>query len=437
MNHTISANEVLNVLGRHQLVDGYHHVFDMERSHGVWLHDAANGRDYLDGFTNFASWPIGYNHPAMAEPGFVAAMQLAALNNPANSDIYTRQMAEFVQAFATKVTPPGFPHHFWVAGGAMAVENGLKAAFDWKARKLGRTMADSGDDLVVLHFKEAFHGRSGYTMSLTNTDPVKVALFPKLTWPRVHNPKLEFDLEGDIANDIEAEEAITEEQLKEAFSRYQDRIAAIIIEPIQGEGGDNHFRPQLFSMLRRYADEQEALLIYDEVQTGFYGSGKTWMWQHPDVAPDIVAFGKKTQVCGIYVSKRIDEVPENVFARSGRINSTWGGNLADMVRCTKFIDIIEKERLAENITIRGNRFIEGLRTIARDTGGFTNVRGVGSLVALTLESQTAREAMLKRLSDNGVIALRSGPQAIRFRMSLVINDEEVDLFLERIRTCVT
>jgi len=347
-------------------------------------------------------------------------------------------MAEFVQTFATRVTPPGFPHHFWVAGGALAVENALKVAFDWKARKLGRNMVDhcdGCDDLVVLHFREAFHGRSGYTMSLTNTDPTKIALFPKLGWPRVHNPKVELDLEGRIANDIEAEEARTEEELKAAFGEHGDRIAAIIIEPMQGEGGDNHFRPQLFSMLRSFADEQEAMLIYDEVQTGFFGSGKTWMWQHPDVAPDIVAFGKKSQVCGIHASERVDEVEENVFAQSGRINSTWGGNLVDMVRCVKFIEIIEEERLAESITQRGQRFIEGLRVIARDTGGFANVRGVGSLVAFTLENSDARDAMIKKLSDGGVLALKSGPQAIRFRLPLVINDEEVDLFLERIRTC--
>ena len=437
MQHTIPANEVLSVLGRHQLVDGYHHVFDMERSHGVWLHDAADGRDYLDGFTNFASWPIGYNHPAMTDPDFVERMKVVALNNPANSDLYTRQMAEFVEAFATRVTPPGFPHHFWVAGGALAVENGLKTAFDWKARKMGCTMSDVRDDLAVLHFREAFHGRTGYTMSLTNTDPVKIALFPKFAWPRVSNPKVEFDLEGEIINDIEAAEQRTEEDLKGAFASFKERIAAIIIEPMQGEGGDNHFRPQLFAMLRRFADENEALLIYDEVQTGFFGSGKTWMWQHPGVAPDIVAFGKKSQVCGIYASDRVDEVKENVFAKSGRINSTWGGNLTDMVRCTRFIEIIEGERLADNITQQGRRFVEGLRAIARDTGGFHNVRGVGSLVAFTMGSPADRDAMIKRLSDGGVLALKSGPQAIRFRLPLVINEEEVDLFLERIRSCAT
>ncbi len=429
----IKATEVLDVLRRHQLVDGYHHIFDMKKSHGVWLHDAANNKEYLDGFTNFASWPIGYNHPAMADPEFVETMKLAAVNNPANSDIYTRQMAEFVSAFATKVTPKGFPHHFWVAGGALAVENALKTAFDWKARKLGRTMTDNSDDLVVLHFKDAFHGRSGYTMSLTNTDPVKVALFPKFKWPRVHNPAIEFDLEGDIANDIEASEKQTEEELKAAFAEYRDRIAAIIIEPLQGEGGDNHFRPQLFRMLRKYADEQEAMLVFDEVQTGFFGSGKPWMWQHHDVAPDIVAFGKKSQVCGIYANKRVDEVKGNVFATSSRINSTWGGSLTDMVRCRKFIDIILTGKLADNITAMGALFVEGLRTIAGDNGAFANVRGVGSLIAFTLEKVETRDAMIKHLSDHGVMALKSGPRAIRFRLPLVISEAEVNLFLDRIR----
>jgi L-lysine 6-transaminase len=318
--------QVHEVLKRHMLADGFPVVFDLDRSRGPWLRDARTGDDYLDFFTCFASWPVGYNHPALFEKEFLVKLQAASLNNPSNADLYTTLMAEFVQAFATEVTPKGFPHHFWISGGALAVENALKTAFDWKARKIGlEKVSDDGASLAVLHFRSAFHGRSGYTMSLTNTVPAKTALFPKFPWPRVHNPAIEFDLDGGIANDVAKEEERACREIEAAFAKHGNRIAAIIIEPMQGEGGDNHFRPEFLARLRRYADEREALLVFDEVQTGFFGSGKPWMWQIHGVAPDVVAFGKKTQVCGIYASARVDEVEGNVFQQASRINSTWAG----------------------------------------------------------------------------------------------------------------
>src|SRR5262245_24588714 len=346
----IDAKLVNETLKHHQLADGLPLVMDLDRSHGCWLFDAVSQSDYLDGFTCFASWPVGYNHPMMRAPSFETDLKRAAACNPANSDLYTREMAAFVEAFATQATPNGFPHHFWIAGGALAVENALKTAFDWKARKLGRTdLGAAVNDLVILHFREAFHGRSGYTMSLTNTEPNKIGLFPKFDWPRVHNPKIEFGPRGEIQNDIEASEAQACREIEAAFAKHGKNIAAIIIEPMQGEGGDNHFRAEFLRKLRQYADEREALLIFDEVQTGFFGSGKAWLWQHLDVAPDVVAFGKKTQVCGIYANRRVDEVADNVFARPGRINSTWGGSLTDMVRCRRLLEIIRSEDLAANV----------------------------------------------------------------------------------------
>ncbi len=429
--------QVHETLKRHQLADGLPIVFDLEKSHGAWLHDSRASIDYLDFFTCFASWPIGYNHPALGDPVFLMEMHRAAVNNPSNSDLYTTLMADFVEAFATKVTPPDYPYNFWVSGGALAVENAIKTAFDWKARKIGlENITDDGASLVILHFKAAFHGRSGYTLSLTNTQPLKTALFPKFHWPRVHNPALEYDLFGAIKNDIEAEEARSVREIEQAFREFEGRIAAILIEPMQGEGGDNHFRPEFLKKLRQFADENDALLIFDEVQTGFYGTGKAWLWQHLGVAPDVVAFGKKTQVCGIYSNTRIDDVEDNVFHKAGRINSTWGGNLADMVRCKKFIEIIHDEKLAENIARMGKVFIDGLRKLARERGEISNVRGLGSLVAFTLRTPEIRNEWLKQLRERRMLALPSGERSIRFRMPLVVSKAEIDTALERVASCL-
>lgn len=430
----IDPKNVHATLQRHQLADGYPFVFDLDRSKGSWLHDARTGTDYLDFFTCFASWPIGYNHPRMAEPAFLAEITKAATNNPANSDLYTQLQAEFVEAFATKVTPPSHPHHFWISGGALAVENAMKAAFDWKAQK--ERVTDDGASLVVLHFRQAFHGRSGYTLSVTNTKADKIALFPKFAWPRVHNPAIEFDADGGIANDVELEEARACREIEAAFKQYPRRIACILIEPMQSEGGDNHFRKEFLQKLRRYADENDALLAFDEVQTGFFGTGKPWMWQLYGVEPDVVAFGKKTQICGIYSNRRIDEVEANVFKKVSRINSTWGGNLTDMTRSKQFIKIILEERLAENVAKMGEHLLQGLRAIAKDRGEIANVRGVGSLVAFTLKDAATREEWLKRLREKKLLALPSGERAIRFRLPFVVQKSEIDRALATIEACL-
>ncbi len=435
---TVNPQDVHAILSKYQLADGYGLVVDLDKSHGVWVHDSASGKDYLDAFTCFASWPLGFNHPELMEAPFSEEILKVSRNKIANSDLYTTELAEFVEAFGSKVTPENFPHHFWVSGGALAVENALKTAFDWKARKLGRTnYLDDVNDLVVLHFDQAFHGRSGYTMSLTNTLPDKIGLFPKFDWPRVSTPFCEFDNDGNVVNDIEASEANTCAQIEKAFEEHSNRIAAIIIEPMQGEGGDNHFRNEFLEKLRQYADEREALLIFDEVQTGFYGSGKPWFWQHTTVRPDVVSFGKKTQVCGIYASRRVDEIVDNVFKLSSRINSTWGGNLVDMVRCTQFIKIIERDNIAELVAKVGDHVIAGLRSIAKDTGVFTSVRGKGSLIAFTMPSQDHRTAILKSMWDVGVIALPCGVQSVRFRLPLIMTIDDADELLNRTQTAVS
>jgi L-lysine 6-transaminase len=428
---------VHEVLKRHMLADGMPIVFDLEKSKGPWLRDAITGQDYLDFFTCFASWPVGYNHPALADPEFLHRLRMASVNNPSNADLYTVLLAAFVEAVAQEVTPSGFPHHFWVSGGALAVENALKTAFDWKARKIGiDRLGDDGASLAVLHFKAAFHGRSGYTMSLTNTVPAKTALFPKFPWPRVHNPAIAFDVDGRIANDVAAEEDRSAREIEAAFAKHGDRIAAIIIEPMQGEGGDNHFRPEFLRELRRLADENEALLIFDEVQTGFFGAGVPWLWQAKGVAPDVVAFGKKTQQCGLYANRRVEDVENHVFKRVSRINSTWGGNLTDMVRSRQIIDIILGDKMMENIKLRGAQFVDGLRQIAKERSAFTNVRGVGSLLAFTLTNTQERDAFLLRMRERKILALKSGTRAIRLRLPLVITASEVEQALERIADCV-
>jgi len=437
----MKSADVHKIISNNMLADGYPILFDLERSHDTYFVDEITGREYLDFFTFFASNAVGYNHPRLKDPAFLEKLTLSAIHKPSNSDIYTTLMAEFVEKFNQVVMTDSMPHLFLVSGGALAVENALKAAFDWKVRKnldrLSRTPAAEvglihGLGSKVIHFKEAFHGRSGYTLSLTNTsDPRKHMYFPKFDWPRIINPKLSFPATDQVLEEVKKIEEIAITQIKMALKQYPGDIAALILEPIQGEGGDNHFRPEFIQTLRSLADKHEFLLIFDEIQSGIGITGKMWAGEHYGVEPDIIAFGKKTHVCGIIVNKRIDEVENNVFTESSRINSTFGGNLVDMVRCTRILEIIEEEKLIQNTAQMGDVMLNGLENIADESKEVvSNVRGKGLMVAFDLPDQAKRDTMLASMFDNGLLAMKSGDHSIRFRGMLDTPQEAIDKALE-------
>lgn len=428
----IAPAEVRDALSRHILVDGYHLVQDIEKSHGVWLHDAVRGRDMLDFFGHFSTTPIGFNHPKMTTPEFSRRILPPALNKPANSDVYTSYLAEFVETFSRTV-PEAFRRHlFFVEGGSLAVENALKVAFDWKVRKnLAAGKGEKGTQ--VIHFRQAFHGRSGYTLSLTNTaDPRKYQYFPRFAWPRIRNPHLRFPVTEQVLASTIAEEELAIAEIERAVAEHPDDVACLIVEPIQGEGGDHHFRAEFLRKLRALADEHDFLLVFDEVQTGFGTTGKWWAFEHFGVEPDVFAFAKKTQVCGIAAGPRIDEV-DSVFKVSSRINSTWGGNLVDMVRCQRIIEIIEEDSLLENAAKVGGHLLEGLRRLeSRFPGQVTNARGRGLFVAFSLPDADARNRAWKALNEADVLALTSGERSLRMRPPLVLTAEEADEGLRRV-----
>ncbi len=430
------AGKVFGTLKEHILVDGFHVVIDLQKSRGSFIVDAVSGKEYLDFYSYFASLPIGHNHPKLlGDERFLEALRWAALANPSNSDIYCKEYAAFVDQFARHVKPAGMKYMFFVAGGALAVENALKTAFDWKVRKNMQRGVRGERGQQVIHFREAFHGRSGYTMSLTNTDPVKTDYYPKFHWPRIINPKLSFPVTERVIRDVERVEREAVLQIKAAVHENKDDIACLIIEPIQGEGGDNHFRGEFLKQLRLLADENEFLLICDEIQTGMGITGKLWAHEHFGIKPDIIAFGKKSQVCGIMVSNRIDDVDDHVFRKSSRINSTWGGNLADMIRGAKYAEVITEDGLIENAATMGRIFLERLNDLsAKSAGKISNVRGRGLFLAFDMADGKARDQFRARCWENGLATLACGPRSMRFRGCLNVGRAEIDqalLLLER------
>ena len=431
----LTPEDVFPTLNEHMLVDGYSEiVVDLQKSEGNYIYDSLSGRKYLDMFSYFATAPIGHNHPAMHDLEFKEKILSVAIMKPSNSDFYSTEMAEFVQTFSKYAIPEHLPYLFLVSGGALAVENALKAAFDWKVRRNFQKGIKEEKGSQVIHFKEAFHGRSGYTLSLTNTDKRKTKYFPKFNWPRITNPKILFPFNEVNLDKVVALENQAIDEIKAAIHECGDDIAAMIIEPIQGEGGDNHFRKEFFQKLRTVADESDILLIFDEVQTGIGLTGKMWCYEHFGVNPDMLVFGKKTQVCGFLCSKRIDEVDDNVFHESGRLNSTWGGNLVDMVRFRKYLEIIVTDKLIENTCNVGEYFLTELLQLEDEFDTIVSrVRGRGFMIAFDLPNSEIRNQFLSKTYENGLIALPSGERSIRFRPSLNLPRELVDETLRILR----
>ena len=432
---SVDSKQVRTTLGKHILADGYEPVMDLEKSHGSWLVDERDGTEYLDMFSMFASGAVGYNHPDIEAQK--ERLTLAALYKPTLSDIYNVFYAEFLETFSRIAIPEYLPHTFFIEGGALGVENALKVAFDWKVRKnMAAGKGEKGSK--VIHFKQAFHGRTGYTLSLTNTtDPRKTMYFPKFDWPRIDIPKLSFPITDIVLQEVEKNEQLAVDQIKTALTNNQDDVAALIIEPIQGEGGDNHFRDDFFVALRQLCDENEMLFILDEVQTGIGITGKWWAHQHFSVKPDIISFGKKTQVCGLLAGRRVEEVKNHVFSESSRINSTFGGNLVDMVRFQIILEIIEREKLLENAKSMGEFLLGEMRNLAEEFPAYvTNPRGLGLFAAFDLPSQTERDKVIAGLLKNKLLMLPSGDNAIRFRPHLNVAREDLTTALEIINSTI-
>ncbi len=433
---SISPDNVHETLARHILVDGFDFVIDLDKSSGSRFHDARTGRDILDFFSCFASMPVGWNHPDVV--ACQSEFGRIALNNVANSDIYTAEMAEAIDTIGRISKPSYLPNMFFIAGGALAVENCLKGAMDWKSHQREhkgidsntnsdwRSELESSRKLTIGHFNEAFHGRSGYTLSLTNTDPTKTERFTKFDWPRFDNPTINFPTDQNENERLDVLEENILESIRVHASANPDTMAAIIIEPIQGEGGDNHFRPSFMRGLRQTCDEVEALLILDEVQTGVGLTGKMWAHEHTGIEPDMIAFGKKMQVGGMMASRKIQEFDDNVFNTSSRINSTFGGNLIDMVRAATYLEIVERESLVTNAARVGDYLKSGLQDLADSHLGISNVRAAGLFQAFTMSNSVMRDDFRRRALDVGVLTLASGTDSVRLRPPLNLSKEEAD-----------
>ncbi len=417
----MKAHQILPTLKQYILTDGFRLLPDFDRSHGSHVVDLATGEAYLDFCTFYASMPIGYNHPALKGDAFREDVVRYSVFKPSNPDFYSVPYARFVERIASML-PEDMRRLFLIDTGALAVENAMKAAFDWKAKKNIAKGAPGGAD-KILYFRRAFHGRTGYALSATDSPHIAKTLhFPRFDWPMFDPPIRRFpDDPG-----YEARVAKCLGEIDAWCAAHPDEAAALIVEPVQGEGGDRHMGASFFRGLRDLADRHGFLLIFDEVQTGMGLTGKNWAWQHFGARPDILVFGKKAQVCGIAAGPRIDEVPDNVFRVSSRISGTWCGNAIDYLRGALAIGVIQSERLVENAAARGETLQKGLAALAKEHPVASQARGLGLMAAIDLsDEETTRRVVRRCYEEEKMLLLTSGTRTIRFRPVLDVTEADI------------
>jgi|TARA_B100001971_G_scaffold210071_1_gene234815 L-lysine 6-transaminase len=397
------------------LFDSFPIVWNVQKSHNSFLYSNEDEK-FLDFHGGFGSNPIGWNHPKLLKHFKDNIDTHIFINKLANCDFYTQEYLDFINKFKNQVIPETYPYCFFIDGGALSVENALKIAMDWKCQKNG----DKNEELLIAHFQKAFHGRSGYTMSLTNTEQHKIKNFTKFNWPRfLSSPKWGLSDENQKVYDDFAIDEI-EKYMKDN----KKQVAGMIIEPVQCEGGDRHFTKYFLQNLQRICNQNDILFIVDEVQTGFYTTGKPWCFQHYDLEPDLVSFGKKTQQCGVFGGKRLDELESHCFNTSGRLGSTWGGNHIDMIRSSKIIDIIKEDNLEVNAIERGNQWLNNMKMIKSNE--IDNIRNIGLLMSFDMKTTKIRNKFLDILKKNKLLCLGAGDKTIRMRPNLAVSSEEIE-----------
>ncbi len=427
------ADATLKALGDHLLVDGFPMVMDPVASQGSWLVDTT-GQRWLDLFTFYASNALGMNHPGLVDDdAFREELLAVAMNKPSNSDVYTPQQARFVATLARVLGDPELPRYLFIEGGSVAVGNAVKLAFDWKSQRNEQAGRSRDLGMQVMHLRHAFHGRTGYALSLTNTDPIKTDRFPKFAWPRISSPAVTFPIVDHLDAIVAAEEQALDEA-RAAFAANPHDIACFPAEPIQCEGGDRHLRPEFLQAMQALCVEHDALFILDEVQTGAGMTGSPWAYQQLGLEPDVIAFGKKLHVCGIMAGRRVNEVETNALAVSSRLNSTFGGNLTDQVRATKILEIIERDDLMTNASTQGAWLVDQLTALAAEHPTLvSNVRGRGLIVSFDLPTKAVRNDVTGRLfREEHTILLGCGERSVRFRPSLAITREDLTEGLARL-----
>ena len=396
-------------------------LLDQSRSKGAYLYDVRRDELVLDLFGQFSSLVLGYNHPIFDTDEFKTELLGATGVKITNCEMATPEGERFLSDFSTHPSMSPFEHFHFACTGALAIETATKTAIDYRGSR----------EPIVITFKESFHGINGYGGILTDRfggANQRLEGFPGGYWGRpMDNPVIRYR-DGEAVVDNELTDRVLEE-IRGAMRNDEDRnICAVLLEPIQCTAGDQYFDPRFPKGLREICTEFDVPLIFDEVQSGFGGTGTLWYFEQCGVIPDIVAFGKKTQTSGIMVREPFGKI----FDRSVRLEVTWDGDLLDMIRCRYILRAFREFNILENVRTCGvyiNEYLSDLPLIK-------NVRNSGLLIAFDFESKAERDEYAKGMRERRVIVLPSQEQTIRWRPHLAFSIEDADVAINSSRAAL-
>ncbi|GAB1320235.1 4-aminobutyrate transaminase [Madurella fahalii] len=421
---------------------------DYAKSSGNYIADA-DGNMLLDVYAQIASIPIGYNNPALHKAARSDEMINSLINRPALGNFPPTDWAEVLKSGILKVAPKGLNQVFTAMAGSDANETAYKAAFMWRRQKdrgganvefTAEEMASAMDNkspgasqLSILSFKTGFHGRLFGSLSTTRSKPIHKVDIPAFDWPQATFPQLKYPLEEHAAENASAEKAALDE-VEHLILNYRVPPCAVVVEPIQSEGGDNHASPAFFRGLREVTRKHGVLLIVDEVQTGVGATGRFWAHEHWDLPhpPDMVTFSKKAQTAGYYFGN-----PELRPNKPYRQFNTWMGDPARALLFRAIIQEMERLGLVENTRRVGDYLFGRLEALAKKyPGQFENLRGKGMGTFIAFDNPR-RDEFLSRAKKFGVNIGGSGQNAVRLRPMLIFQEKHADILLEALEKVAT
>ena len=399
-------------------------------------------------YAQIASIPIGYNSPALHKAAISEQMISALINRPAIGNFPSHDWASILETGILTVAPKGLNQVFTGMSGSDANETAYKAAFMYRRQQErgGAHVEFSEEDIAssmlnqapgspqmsILSFKTAFHGRLFGSLSTTRSKPIHKLDIPAFDWPQATFPLLKYPLEDNVAENKKAEEEALAD-VERLITTHHLPPCAVVVEPIQSEGGDNHASPTFFQGLRTLTKKHNVLFIVDEVQTGVGATGKFWAHDHwnLDSPPDIVTFSKKAQTAGYYFGN-----PELRPNKPYRQFNTWMGDPARAILFRAIIQEIERLDLVKHTAKTGDYLYAGIESLAsKYPHEFLNLRGKGQGTFIAFDSPR-RDEFLKKAKSVGVNIGGSGASAVRLRPMLIFQKHHADILLEAMEKIV-
>ena len=436
--------ELMKALDKVQQTGSVKLFIDYEKSIGNYMVDA-DGNTFLDIITQISSIPLGYNHPALIQAMRSQANMAEFINRPCLGFLPPKQFMDRISNALLAVAPKGLSEVQTMACGSCSVENALKAAF-FRYRDLQRggvpptqeelhstiyNQSPGSPKLSAMSFDGSFHGRTFGALSCTHSKAIHKLDVPAFEWPIAKFPRYKYPLEQNQRKNAEEDKKCLA-HVEQLIHDYKNKapVAAMIIEPIQAEGGDFHGSPAFFQGLRKICTEHNIGMIVDEVQTGCGPTGKFWAHEHfglEDNPPDFVTFSKKMLLGGYFYR------PEFRPKQAYRVFNTWMGDPAKLIMLEQVINVIHSEGLLEKIGQTGSNLQRNLNELQEKFSGLvSNSRGRGTFCAIDFPSSQTRDQVLEQLALHGVYAGGCGEKSLRVRTSLVFSDKHTEILIEKL-----